>query len=237
MAWDVVWVVKDSWSFTRPSGGGGHVLQAAETACIKIRSTETLRWAQREGACGAAAENKVTKGKVQPGSWQACSRGVWVRCDYAQLLQWTEPVALDALLTRSCWTQINLTDYLTNTRVKSGNSSGKRYCGWATIFREQKYYQPESEEQKDLLMLNNGTSERKASVEMWFFSPAHYETGFYFSIPCIWTDYNLYWNRRGPDLKMPHLLPFILLSHCCYHVNKPRSSWWLLPKNWNPAML
>lgn len=128
----------------------------SRNSMLKIRSTETSRWAEREGACGAAAENKVTKGKVRPGSRQARSRGVWVRCDYAQLLQWTEPVALDALLTHSCWTQINLTDYLTNRRVKSGNSSRKRYCGVGSHFQGTKYYQPESEEQKELLMLNNG---------------------------------------------------------------------------------
>jgi len=80
-------------------------------------------------------------------------------------------------------------------------------------------------------------SKREASVEMWLFSPAHYETGFYFSIPHIWTDYNLYWNRSRPDPKMPYLLPFVLLPHCCNHVDKPGRAGWLLPKNWNPAML
>ena len=51
-------------SFTRPRGGGVHVFQAAGTACIKMRSTEMSWWAQKEGACGAAAENTATKGHL-----------------------------------------------------------------------------------------------------------------------------------------------------------------------------
>ena len=129
MAWDIVWVVKDSWGFTRPRGGGGHVFQAAGTACIKMRSTETSRWAQKEDACGAAAENTVTKGHLWPGSQQVHSHGIRVKCDSAQLPQWTDPVALDAVLTHSCWTQINLTDYLTNRRVRVETPLGKDIVG------------------------------------------------------------------------------------------------------------
>lgn len=50
-----------------------------------LRSTEMSWWAQKEGACGAAAENTATKGHLWPGSWQAHSHGIRVKCDSAQL--------------------------------------------------------------------------------------------------------------------------------------------------------
>lgn len=64
MAWDVVWIVKDSEASPGQEEGGVHVFQAAGTACIKMRSTEMSWWAQKEGACGAAAENTATKGHL-----------------------------------------------------------------------------------------------------------------------------------------------------------------------------
>lgn len=92
--------------------GVGHIFQAAGTAwtkgaCMISWGVEALEaWAQKEDACGVAAANKVTKGRLWPGSHWGQSHEVGVMYDFAEFFSWGEPVARKRYLFTAVGVQI-----------------------------------------------------------------------------------------------------------------------------------
>lgn len=216
-----------------------------------------------EGRCLRGSSRKHGhKRSTLTGSQRIHSHGIQARCDSAQLPQWMEPVALGAILTHSCWTQINLTDHLTNKRVRVETPLGKDIVGglpfsgnkmlptWIRgserIIDVKQRTEPEYRPvwMQEVLLpekvpwstgRTESTSKRKASAEMWFFSPARHETGSYFSIPHIWTDYIICTETGGGQTSRCPTCFHLFSCHTAATTWKTQASWMVVTPKLKPS--